>query len=106
MAWWLWVLVGFGLLLVETITPGSLFALFFGVGALCVAPIAASGIRPTAQWLSFTLLSLLLLGTLRGRLQERLRRTPPAPVDPPVGEDVVLLEAPRPSPAVPPPRLP
>jgi membrane protein implicated in regulation of membrane protease activity len=91
MSWWIWVLVGIGLLVVELATPGGLFALFFGVGAFCVAVLAALGAPPTAQWLAFTGVSILLLATLRRSLQEKLFRAPARPVDSIVGEEVVLL---------------
>ncbi|ABS25143.1 NfeD family protein [Anaeromyxobacter sp. Fw109-5] len=90
MAWWLWVLVGLALLLVELVTPGGLFALFFGVGALCVAVLAALGVGSVAQWLAFSALSLALLATLRRALQDRLQGRH-APVDSLVGEEAVLL---------------
>src|SRR5690242_17604188 len=91
MAWWLWILLGVALLVVEIATPGGLFALFFGVGALCVAPLAFLGVGRAAQWYAFTALSLLLLATLRRTLQERLSRREGPPVDTLVGEEVVLL---------------
>jgi membrane protein implicated in regulation of membrane protease activity len=91
MSWWVWVLVGIGLLVVELATPGGLFALFFGVGAFCVAALAALGAPPTAQWLAFTAVSVLLLATLRRSLQEKLFHAPSRPVDSLVGEEVVLL---------------
>jgi membrane protein implicated in regulation of membrane protease activity len=92
MIWWLWVLVGIALLVVEMVTPGGLFALFFGVGALAVAPLAAAGAGEVVQWLAFPVVSLVLLATLRRRLAERLLRAPPAAVDSLVGEEAVLLE--------------
>lgn len=91
MSWWAWVLFGIGLLVVEMVTPGGLFALFFGVGALCVAVVAALGAPATVQWLAFTVVSLVLLATLRRSLRERLFRAPAPPVDSIVGEEVVLL---------------
>ncbi len=91
MAWWMWVLLGLALLAVEMATPGGLFALFFGVGALCVAPLAYAGVGAAAQWFAFTALSLVLLATLRRTLQERLLRRVGPPVDTLVGEEVVLL---------------
>ncbi|BDG04587.1 NfeD family protein [Anaeromyxobacter oryzae] len=92
MDWWLWVLGGLALLVLEMVTPGGLFALFFGIGALCVAPLAALGVGDVWQWLAFTAISLVLLATLRNRLVERLERRPPAVVDGLVGEEAVLLE--------------
>jgi len=92
MSWWVWVLFGIVLLVVEMVTPGGLFALFFGVGALCVAVLAALGAPPILQWLAFTVVSVVLLATLRRWVKERLLRGPSASVDAIVGEEVVLLD--------------
>ncbi len=43
MAWWLWILIGLGLLVLETATPGGFFAFFFGVGAVLVGMAVALG---------------------------------------------------------------
>jgi membrane protein implicated in regulation of membrane protease activity len=91
MSWWLWILLGIALLVVELVTPGGLFALFFGVGALATAIVAAIEAPAVVQWLLFPAISLALVGTLRRSLRERLRAGPSAPVDSLVGEEVVLL---------------
>ncbi len=91
MSWWLWVLSGIALLVVEMLTPGGLFALFFGVGALCTAVLAAAGLGATGQWLLFSAISLVLLATLRRTLQQKLEARPGAVVDAIVGAEVVLL---------------
>lgn len=94
MIWWLWVLAGIALLAFEVATPGGLFALFFGVGALLTAPLAAAGLSETVQWFSFSILSLAGLGTLRGPLMRRLARKPPPSAEIAselVGEQAVLL---------------
>jgi inner membrane protein len=92
MMWWLWIVVGLALLVVEMVTPGGLFALFFGVAALLVAPLSALGVGPVWQWLLFSGASLGLLATVRRPLQERLVRTPAIEVDSLLGEEVVLLD--------------
>ncbi|SRR5512142_1117348 len=93
MMWWLWVIAGLGLLVLEMATPGGLFALFFGLGAVCVAPLAAAGLPPVWQWVAFSAISVVLLATLRARLQQRLRRPAAGPgVDSLIGQEVVLLE--------------
>jgi len=92
MSWWIWVLVGLALLVLEMVTPGGLFALFFGFSALAVAALAALGVAsPTLQWLLFAGLGVVGLGLLRGPLQRRLdsRRIP---VDTLVGEVAVPME--------------
>ena len=91
MSWWLWVLFGFALLVVEMLTPGGFFALFFGVGALATAVAAAVGAPSTLQWLFFTITSLVLLATLRRTLQEKMSARVGPPVDSLVGEEVILL---------------
>lgn len=95
MIWWLWVLVGLGLLAFEMALPGGFFALFFGVGALLVGALVAldAGGPAWMQWLLFSVLSIGALVTLRRPLQARLnlggsRR----PVDSLVGERAVALE--------------
>jgi hypothetical protein len=95
MIWWLWVLVGLGLLAFEMALPGGFFALFFGVGALLVGALVALDAAGPAwmQWLLFSVLSIGALVTLRRPLQARLnlggsRR----PVDSLVGESATALE--------------
>jgi len=94
MIWWLWVLAGIALLAFEVATPGGLFALFFGVGALLVAPLAALGFSEAVQWFAFSILSLVGLATLRGPMLRRLGQRP-APsseiASELVGEQAVLL---------------
>src|SRR5277367_4191593 len=56
MVWWLWVLLGLGLLTFEVLTPGGFFAVFFGLAALLVEALTgldASG-PPWLQWLLFS----------------------------------------------------
>ena len=50
MAWWLWVLLGFALVLCELLTPGGFFFLFFGLGAVAVGALV---------WLAFLSLARL-----------------------------------------------
>lgn len=92
MVWWFWVLLGIALLALEIATPGGLFALFFGVGALAVAPLAAAGVDPVWQWLAFSAVSVILLALLRRWLLERIATKPGPPVDELVGQEVVLLQ--------------
>ncbi len=93
MAWWLWILLGLGLLAVELVTPGGLFALFFGFSALVVAGLAAPGLAgpPWLQWLLFAAVGVAALLFLRGRLRRRLETRSP-PVDTLVGEVAIPLQ--------------
>lgn len=92
MAWWIWVLIGVALLIVEIMTPGGLFALFFGVGALGVAALAAIGAGPVVQWITFPVFSVILLLALRRRLQEKLSSAPQAPIDSLIGQECLLIQ--------------
>ena len=94
MIWWLWVLLGILLLAVELMTPGGFYVIFFGVGALATGLVAGLGlVEPVwAQWLLFTVVSILTLALFRGRLLQRMSAGPQqgAPVDSIVGEIAVV----------------
>ena len=92
MAWWMWVVLGVVLLVVEFSTPGGLFALFFGIGAFVVAIAAALEAPPVVQWTLFTVVSLVLLVTLRNMLLQKLHAKGGGPIDTLVGEQAVVLE--------------
>jgi membrane protein implicated in regulation of membrane protease activity len=94
MAWWLWVLVGFGLLVVETITPGGFFFVFFGLGALLVGVLAAlGGAGPDwMEWLLFSVFSVAGILFFRRPLMRRFNMTNGKSVDNLVGETAVVLE--------------
>ncbi len=93
MAWWIWVLAGLGLILVEVATPGGFFAVFFGAGALLVGAAKALGWSGPAwlDWLVFTVLSVSLLVVFRRDLR-RLALSSGPPVDRLEGESAVVLE--------------
>jgi inner membrane protein len=94
MTWWVWAVLGLGLLACEMLTPGGFYFLFFGVGALITAALAWAGLldTPWVEWLVFTVLSLACLVPLRGRLV-RWASVPDAPrVDSLVGEEAVVLD--------------
>lgn len=98
MDWWIWVLAGLALLVVEVAIPGGVILVFFGVAALVLGILVALGLGGPLwlQLLIFSVLSLVSLFTLRGPVMRRLRIRPGAPeadpVDTAVGESVVLLE--------------
>ncbi len=77
MSWWIWVVLGVALLVVEIVTPGGLFALFFGASALVVGAIAAAGLEAAwLQWALFATVGVVLLLVLRRRLSARMGRGP------------------------------
>ena len=94
MDWWLWVLVGLGLLGLEMATPGGFYVLFFGAGALVVGVLVAAGaVQPAwLQWLLFSIFSVLSLALFRGRLVAWSRTAPSPPVDSLLGEVATPME--------------
>ena len=96
MLWWLWMLLGLALVVLEVLTPGGFFALFFGIGALLVGALDGLGMGGPdwLQWLLFSVLSIVSLLLFRGPLLARLkswgRKTDG--VDTLVGEVATLLE--------------
>ncbi|HBZ71608.1 MAG TPA: hypothetical protein DEP35_18540 [Deltaproteobacteria bacterium] len=94
MSWWIWFVLGFLLLGGEVLTPGGLYLLFFGFGALCVGLLGLAGLAGPvwAQWFLFTLFSVLFLVLVRPRLLGRLR-TPEGVDDTLVGEFALAQSA-------------
>jgi len=76
MAWWSWLVLGIVLIAGEVVTPGAFFLLFFGIGAVCVGTLAGLGLALTdwLQWLSFAVISAVLVVFFRTRLRDRLAR--------------------------------
>jgi inner membrane protein len=94
MSWWVWLLVGLGLLGFEMLTPGGFFVLFFGLGALVVGALAGLGLTEPVwlQWLLFSLLSVGSLLIFRRRLLAWLQSPEGAAVGTLVGDVAVLLD--------------
>ncbi len=95
MLWWLWLLVGFALLLAELVTPGGLYFLFFGSAALCVGLMAGLQIGgpPWVHWLLFSLLSIIALSLFRQPLLRKLQHSKQhVEVDGLVGEIAMAME--------------
>ncbi len=94
MAWWIWVLGGLGLLVVEVTTPGGFFAVFFGAGAILVGVAKALGWEGPAwaEWLAFSVLSLVSLAVFRRPLMRHFNLVPAKPVDQLEGEAAVVQE--------------
>ena len=96
MLWWLWMLLGLALVVLEVLTPGGFFALFFGIGALLVGALDGLGMGGPdwLQWLLFSVLSIVSLLLFRGPLLARLKSwgRKPNGVDTLVGEVATLLD--------------
>lgn len=91
LTWWLWILCGLVLLLVELITPGGFYFLFFGIGAILIGFLAAAGLAgpPAVQWLLFGIISVLALLLFRKPLQQRLAKVPNKRIDSMIGETAI-----------------
>jgi hypothetical protein len=94
MAWWIWVLGGLALLVIEVATPGGFFAVFFAIGAILVGAAKALGWNAPAwvEWLLFTLLSVVSLVLFRRPLMQRFNLASGKPVDRFEGEAAVVTE--------------
>lgn len=95
MLWWIWLLAGLILVLLELLTPGGFYILFFGIGALVVGALAGFKLAgpPWMEWLLFSVLSLLALALLRGPLLARWgAKVDEREVDSLVGETALALE--------------
>lgn len=94
MEWWLWVAGGLALVVAELATPSGFFIIFFGLGALTVGLLTGLDvmIRPWAQWLSFSVLSVAYLLLFRDRVQAKVQIPPPPNVDSLVGVLAIAQE--------------
>lgn len=74
MDWWIWVVAGFLLLVLELASPGGFYVFFFGCGALAVGLLAALGwAEPLAlQGVLFAGLSVAALVIFRPLIVRRL----------------------------------
>jgi hypothetical protein len=94
MAWWIWVLGGLVLLLAEVLTPGGFFVVFFGAGAILVGALKGLGWQGPgwAEWLLFTVLSVVSLALFREPLLRRFHLGSGKPVDRLEGETALVTE--------------
>jgi membrane protein implicated in regulation of membrane protease activity len=94
MEWWIWVAGGLALVVAELVTPSGFFIIFFGVGAFVVGVLAGLEVITSvwAQWVSFSVLSVLSLVVFRDRFQARLEIPPPPNVDSLIGVLAIVQE--------------
>ena len=93
MTWWIWILVGLGLLALEMSTT-TLHIGFFAVGAFVVGILVACGVDLPlwAQLVIFTVVSLLAFFFLRPILVRKLKLDQKKVVDTLVGEQAVAMD--------------
>lgn len=75
MEWWIWLVIGFGLMGFEVVTPGGFILLFFGLGAAVVGLLAAPGWAGPmwSQLLIFSAVSAGSLAMFRSRMLESMK---------------------------------
>ena len=95
MSWWGWCILGTLLLAAELFAVDAQFYLIFiGVGAIVVGLIGLVGIDlpDWAQWMTFAVLSVAAMLTVRRYLYEKLRRRATGVVDSDVAQRVRITE--------------
>lgn len=98
-AWWAWLALGVLLLVVEALTPGGFFVVFFGAGAILVGLLAGLGIAGPLwlQVLLFAAFSTVAMLLFRGRLLRRFGPRPGPAVDSMIDEEAVAMSSMAPS---------
>lgn len=93
MAWWIWVIVGFVLMLAELVVPGTFYIFFFGIGGIVVGLLVLAGIGGPdwLQWALFTAISVACIAFLRKPMLLRYKGEP-VDMDTMLGERAVALE--------------
>lgn len=87
--WWHWLVFGLLLVVAEMAASGGFYIIFFGISALAIGLLGASGIElPVwSQLLLFSVVALLSLFLFRTRLLKWMQLDPQAPpIDTLVGE--------------------
>ena len=94
MPWWAWLVLGFILLASELASPSGFYLLFAGIGAIIVGLLGLGELSgpPWAQWLLFTLISVLSVTTLRSRLARSFNKADATVGDSLVGQTVTLTD--------------
>jgi len=95
MPWWGWCVIGTLLLCAELFAIDAQFYLIFiGIGAVIVGLLGLSGMDMPiwAQWLSFAVLSVLAMVTIRKQLYEKLKTRPLGSVETDVNRRVLIAE--------------
>ena len=94
MPWWAWLVLGFALLASELASPSGFYLLFAGIGAIIVGLLGLGELSgpPWAQWLLFTLISVLSVATLRSRLARSFNKADATVDDSLVGQTVTLTD--------------
>ena len=93
MVWWLWLLFGLVLLIIDVAAIGNFYLMFFGVGALLVGLVSSLDVVEAAwlQWVLFTVLSVASLALFRARVLQLVASPASDNVDSLVGEIAIAV---------------
>jgi membrane protein implicated in regulation of membrane protease activity len=94
--WWIWIVLGLALLVLELATPGGFYFIFFGASALIVGLLTLMGFTstPWMEWILFSVFTAGLITIFRDKLVKRFGPVmPEKDVDTLVGEVAMALEA-------------
>jgi inner membrane protein len=93
MPWWLWLLFGLVLAVLELLSPGGFYLIFFGVAAILIGLLGAIGFGGPlwTQWLAFVLFSIVLVLAFR-RPMLKMMQLEGGEVDALVGQIATALE--------------
>ncbi|MDG2307086.1 MAG: NfeD family protein [Candidatus Binatia bacterium] len=99
MPWWIWILIGLSLFVIEVFIPTDFFMFFFGLAAIVVGVGATSGLLESmwVQSVSFAVVALVAVAFLRKPLSKRWTATEGSHSGEIVGNSVVLTEVLEPS---------
>jgi membrane protein implicated in regulation of membrane protease activity len=95
MPWWLWILAGLALIVLETVTPGGFFAAFFALAAVIVGILTWLGLAGPdwMQWLLFSVLSVMGVVLFRKPLMKAMNLGGPGKaVDALTAEGALVVE--------------
>ena len=95
MEWWIWIVLGLALMVLELATPGGFYFIFFGASAVVVGTLTLLGVTST-PWMEWILFSVFTAGStaiFRDKLVKRFGPAMPSKdVDTLVGEVATALE--------------
>lgn len=94
MDWWIWIVLGFGLLIIELFIPSGFFLFMVGLAGISVGTLDFFGIAGPV-WFQWVLCAVLTIGYslfIRKPLMERLHTGKVAGGSGPVGDEIVLSE--------------
>jgi membrane protein implicated in regulation of membrane protease activity len=95
MDWWIWLILGCALLLLEMATPGGFYFIFFGSSAFVVGILDLLGLAktPWMEWILFSAFAAASTAIFRKRLLQRWGATiPTGEVDTLVGEVATVID--------------